>query len=223
MAEKYVVLHTGVGAWTQGQVIDREEIEAAGGGVGRLTSLSAVRPATPDEAKQERVPVSFGTAAMSPAAQMVLAEKDAEIDRLRRVIGDRQDAAAFLARAQPAAALPSHVQALAAEKDAEIDRLRGRLAEVEKGREGAVAETQKQAEAAKQAAQSSGSTPPAGATPVLNPEDKPLAEELERQRQEAKAREEKPPAAPKPEPPKAAAPPPPARDEDFDQPKKGKK
>lgn len=216
MAEKFVTLHTGVGAWTQGQVVSKEEIEAAGGTVERLTSLSAIRPATPDEAKQERVPVSFGTAALSPAAQMVLAEKDAEIDRLRRVIGDRQDAAAFLAAASPGApSLPPHVQALAAEKDAEIDRLRGRLAEVEKGREQAAAETQKQAEAAKQAAQSSGSAPPAGATPVLNPEDKPLADELERQRQEAKKADEKPPAAP--------LPPAPARDEDFDQPRGKKK
>lgn len=178
-AQKYVVVHTGVDAWTQGQVVDRADFKSVSR-VGdrdvehdrleRLVSLGAVRPATEAEAGAQRVPVLPGGTALSPAAQMLLATKDAEIARLTSLVGDQQDRLASHERlgllpAGEAQAEEPHVATLAAEKDAQIERLKARAAENEERLASGGKASAERTAAARKTQEKEGTQPAAGQAP----------------------------------------------------------
>jgi hypothetical protein len=178
-AQRYVVTHTGVDAWTQGQVIDRADLKTThdvGGKavehdrLERLLSLGAIRPATEAEAGSSRVPVLPGGTAISPAAQMLLATKDAEIARLTSLVGDQQDRLASHERlgllpAGETVAEEPHVATLAAEKDAQIERLKARAAENEDRLASAGKASAERTAAARKTQEKEGTQPAAGQAP----------------------------------------------------------
>jgi hypothetical protein len=104
--EHFVVVSTGVDHWRQGDLIAADD-PALGYDVtertvdgserkhrvdkrDRLLQLGAIRPATEEEARMGR---GFATnvPGLTVASQMRLATIDAELDRLRRLVGDQQD------------------------------------------------------------------------------------------------------------------------------------
>jgi hypothetical protein len=98
----YVILHSGVGTWVQGEVVSRDQLVVTAEQIGqgkpaqsydaldRLTALGAIRPATDLEAKSGRG-YAAGTSGLPLAAQLKFAEQDAEIDKLKRLVGDQNE------------------------------------------------------------------------------------------------------------------------------------
>src|SRR5262245_14969856 len=141
--DKFVVLGSAVGDWTQGEVIDARAIGEA---KDRLLGLKAIRHASAEEAGQSRVDVSGVPLALSPLALAELAAKDADIERLTQQVAamqERSRSAAALAASAPAAAPPlseeekAHVAEVSKEKDEKIKALEAKVkaleAEAQKG------------------------------------------------------------------------------------------
>lgn len=147
-AGSYVIVHSGVDNWTRGQVVKAGDFKVTvkepsgeekvvGDRLERLVSLGAVRPATDAEAAAGRGFVS-GVPGLSVASQMRLATLDAEVEALRRLVGDQQDkvnayAGMGLKDDKAEAATAAEEAALSAvldERRAEIEGLRQQAAEL---------------------------------------------------------------------------------------------
>src|SRR5262245_30017551 len=149
--EKFVVCHTRVDGWDAGTVITRDQLKTTAiikskegdkevevDRHDRLLALGAIRPATAEEASQEKVTIGLGGAALTQEANQMLATKDAEIEHLRELVADQRAKASWAEqqKSPPAPAKPHHfdpvVESLAKEKDTEIEKLRSQLKDLEK-------------------------------------------------------------------------------------------
>src|SRR5262245_41365762 len=135
--DRFVVLHSAVGDWTQGEVISGA---ALGEAKERLVGMKAVRPASAEEAGQSRVDVSGVPLALSPLALAALSAKDADIERLTQQVAAMQErarSAAALATSAPPPAPPlseeekAHVAEAAKEKDERIKALEAKVKALE--------------------------------------------------------------------------------------------
>lgn len=136
--EHYIITHTGVDNWSQGQVVPRDAFKlrnADGNETGdrfeRLLSLGAIRPATEQEVQMKKGVTAPGFTALSPADQMRIATLEAEIDRLTRVVGDQQSKLSSYEQlgvrtggAAAPASTPPEIQVLLEEKQAQLESLR---------------------------------------------------------------------------------------------------
>jgi DNA repair exonuclease SbcCD ATPase subunit len=147
--EKFVILHSGVDNWTQGQVIGRDDLKLKLKGEGglevldlhdRLIDLGAIRPASAEEVGQTKVDVSGAPLALSPLAQAELAARDARIEQLRSQVGDLQARVSQAASAPPPVPAPlppseaekAAFERAAKDKDAQIEALLKRVEDLEK-------------------------------------------------------------------------------------------
>jgi hypothetical protein len=165
--KKYVIQRTTVGGFSQGEVVEAErfvvrdpqgkaeDYDAAP----RLLAKGSIREASDAEAGLTTVPTA-GALPLSAAAAAVLGEKDAELERLRRLAGDQRDKLAALERLGIAAAEGTatagldapEVRSLLEQKDAELEALRKQVEEEGKKLEVAEKEaTKKNEETAKEA------------------------------------------------------------------------
>jgi hypothetical protein len=168
-SKKYVIQRTTVGGFSQGEVVEAERFVVAdpkGKGedydaAPRLLARGAIREATDAEAGLARVETT-GTLGLplSTAAALALGEKDAELERLRRLAGDQRDKLASLERLGMAAAEGTatagldapEVQSLLEQKDKELEALKKQTEEEGKRLEAAEKEaTKKNEETAKEA------------------------------------------------------------------------
>lgn len=88
-AEKYVVLHRGLGEWRRGDVITRAQIEAKNGEVERLLGSRAMRSVTELEYTQSHVDLPDDQAQLS--FQHELAQRDQTIARLTARVNELEE------------------------------------------------------------------------------------------------------------------------------------
>src|SRR5262245_127000 len=135
--DKFVVLHSAVDGWTQGEVVAGA---ALGEAKDRLLGLKAIRHASAEEAGQSRVDVSGVPLALSPLALAELAAKDADIERLTQQVAamqERSRSAAALATSAPPPVAPlseeekAHIAEASKEKDERIKALEAKVKALE--------------------------------------------------------------------------------------------